>query len=55
MFHDLTKGQKRALRAAAQLAYVRDTTMGEEDRRVHYLEARNPSLPFEEAGIAFRE
>jgi hypothetical protein len=46
MFHDLTKGQKRALRAAAQLAYERDTTMGEEDRRVHYLEARNPSLPF---------
>jgi len=45
MFHDLTKGQKRALRAAAQTAYERDTTMNEEDRRVYYLDARNADLP----------
>jgi hypothetical protein len=46
MFHDLTKGQKRALRAAAQLAYQRDTAMIEEDRQVHYLDARNADLPY---------
>ena len=45
MFHDLTKGQKRALRAAAELAHGRDRKMAWEDRDVHYLEARNSDLP----------
>jgi hypothetical protein len=45
MFHDLTKGQKRALREAAALAHQRDLTMPIEDRDVHYLEARNADLP----------
>lgn len=45
MYHDLTKAQKRALRAAAQLAHDRDRTMSAEDREVHYLEARNADLP----------
>ena len=45
MFHDLTKAQKRALRAAAELAHDRDRTMEREDRDVHYLEARNSDLP----------
>jgi hypothetical protein len=44
-YHDLTKSQKRALRAAAQLAHDRDRTMSAEDREVHYLEARNADLP----------
>src|ERR1700692_1386992 len=45
MYHDLTKSQKRALRAAAQLAHDRDRTMSAEDREAHYLEARNADLP----------
>lgn len=45
MYHDLTKSQKRALRAAAQLAHDRDRTMPPEDREAHYLEARNADLP----------
>jgi hypothetical protein len=45
MWHDLTKGEKRALRTAAQLAHGRDRTMAREDRDVHYLEARNYDLP----------
>lgn len=45
MYHDLTKAQKRALRAAAELAHGRDRTMELEDRDVHYLEARNSDLP----------
>src|SRR5260221_14207630 len=45
MYHDLTKAQKRALRAAAQLAYDRDLSMSAEDREAHYLEARNADLP----------
>jgi hypothetical protein len=45
MYHDLTKPQKRALRAAAELAHGRDRVMEREDRDVHYLEARNSELP----------
>jgi hypothetical protein len=45
MNHDLTKGEKRALREAAELAHQRDVAMPIEDRDVHYLEARNPDLP----------
>ena len=44
MYDDLTKSQKRALRAAAQLAHDRDRTMSAEDREAHYLEARNDDL-----------
>lgn len=43
--HDLTKGQKRALRAAAELARQRDRTMASEDADQHYLGAQNASLP----------
>lgn len=43
--HDLTKGQKRALRAAAELAHQRDVKTPLEDRDVHFLEARNADLP----------
>ena len=50
MFHDLTKAQKRALREAARLAHDRDTTMGREDRDVHYLQVRNSDLPIVVAG-----
>ncbi|HEX7708570.1 MAG TPA: hypothetical protein VF701_19065 [Thermoanaerobaculia bacterium] len=45
MWQDLTKGEKRALRTAAELAHGRDRTMAREDRDVHYLEARNDDLP----------
>jgi PAS domain-containing protein len=45
MFHDLSKAQKRALRAAAQTAYERDTTISEEDPLAYYLDARNADLP----------
>lgn len=45
MFYDLTKGQKRALRAAAAVAHERDRTMAPEDRDVQYLEARVAELP----------
>jgi hypothetical protein len=45
MFHDLTKSEKRALRAAAQLANDRDRTMSAEDCEAHYLQARNADLP----------
>ena len=45
MFHDLTKGQKHALRAAAAMAHHRDRKMPREDRDVHYLEAENSDLP----------
>lgn len=53
MFHDLTKEQKRALRAAAALAHERDRTMKREDRDVHYLEARNADLPLVVGGAVF--
>ncbi len=45
MFHDLSKAEKRALRAAAQLAHDRDVSMPGEDRDVHYLQARSADLP----------
>jgi hypothetical protein len=55
MFHDLNKAEKRALREAAQLAYDRDVSMPSEDRDVHYLQARNPDLPFVVAGAVVHE
>jgi len=39
-----TKAEKRALRAAAELAYQLDRSMNQEDRQVFYLEAGNPEL-----------
>ena len=45
MSGDLTKDQKRALRAAAQLAHQHDQSMPEEDRDVYYLEVGNADLP----------
>lgn len=45
MNHELTKAQKRALRAAVELAHQRDRSMDAEDRDVHYLEARTSDLP----------
>jgi hypothetical protein len=45
MSHDLTKGQKRALREAAALAHQRDVATPVQDRDVHFLEARNADLP----------
>ncbi len=50
MFHELTKAEKRALRAAADLAYDRDRVMPREDRDVYYLQARNSDLPIVVAG-----
>jgi hypothetical protein len=46
VFHDLTKGQKRALREAATLARSRDTEMAAEDADVYYVRARAADLPF---------
>lgn len=45
MFHDLTRGQKRALRAAAELARQQDRQMTAEDAEAYYLDVRNSDLP----------
>src|SRR6185295_7287931 len=55
MFHDLSKGEKRALREAAQLAHDRDVSMPGEDRDVHYLQARNADLPLVVAGAVVHQ
>jgi hypothetical protein len=45
LFHDLTKGQKRALRDAVALAFERDRSMPREDLEAHYLDVRTGDLP----------
>lgn len=45
MSHDLTKAEKKALRAAAKLAHDRDRSMSREDCDVYYLDCGNFDLP----------
>lgn len=54
MANSLTKAQKHALRAAAELAHRRDRTMSREDCEAFYLEAETGSLPIVVGGAVAR-